>query len=498
MTTKHRMTRRQALQMGSAAALWVACSGGPKGAAQDAGPDAAQDVATVPDTAAPRDRTGAQSLLEWIFETPAEDLVAVAVERLNGGLAYSDLIAGMLAATVTPAPLEMHRRAGIFSAHQLGRELAPRNDLPLMYALLRLKSELGPFTAVDPIAVVGAPGPAELTAALESWDASASANAVAALVQSGQLIAAQDILFEFGARNYNWIGHTTIDVVQTLRTLAFSGWFEPEAALTALTDKLCNSDTKVVDAFERNQELALGLPEDWAAGTPDEGAALELLAGLRSATPQDAVNAAIGQLQSGVAPASLWEACRLAAAELTLRFPFEGWIKFPMHAVTTNNALRHAFDTTSSDRLQRLLLLQAVAFLPQNRDMCLGHNGENPDTSWHLDAMTPAPDIEPSLDDVFEALSTSRSDAISVALAHLDQGGDPQAFIARFRDSAYPTLLEEHQVKHPVAAFEEAGLAAPTWRNRLLAAAFHYGVEPTHKPWTSHDAVVAALTDLTV
>ena len=208
--------------------------------------------------------------------------------------------------------------------------------------------------------------------------------------------------------------------------------------------------------------------------------------------------AAIEQVQSGVAPASLWEACRLAAAELTLRFPFEDWIKFPMHAVTTNNALRHAFDTTSNERLQRLLLLQAFAFLPQNRDMCLGHNGENPDTSWHLDALTPAADIAPSLDDVFDALNTDRRYAISLALAHLDQGGEPQAFIARFRDSAYPTLLEEHQVKHPVAAFEEASLVAPKWRNRLLAAALHYGVEPAHQPWSNHDAVVAALADLSV
>ena len=116
MTTKHTITRRQALQMGVAAALGAACSSGSK--------DVAKDVSTAPDTVTPPHPSRSQSLLEWIFETPADDLVVGAVEKLNGGLAYNELVAGMLAATVTPTPLEMHRRAGIFAAHHLGRELA--------------------------------------------------------------------------------------------------------------------------------------------------------------------------------------------------------------------------------------------------------------------------------------------------------------------------------------------------------------------------------------
>jgi hypothetical protein len=102
--------------------------------------------------------------------------------------------------------------------------------------------------------------------------------------------------------------------------------------------------------------------------------------------------------------------------------------------------------------------------------------------------LTPTAGNAPTLDDVFSALSTSQRHAIEAALAHLNQGGDPETFIARFRDTAFPTVLKEHPIKHPAATFEEAGLAAPKWRNRLLAATLHYGVEPTYKLWADYNA----------
>lgn len=446
----------------------------------------------------PRTADG-EALLRWIFATPADELVAGVVQKLNQGLSYRDLVAAMLAATATPVPLETHKRAQIFSAYQLSRTLASRDELPLMYALLRLKAKLGGWVEKKPPPLADPPelaaAPLALATALGVWQPEAASMAIAVLCRAGKPELCRDTLLEYGSRNHHWIGHTTIDVVQTLRALEFGGWLRAEEVLGVLAAGICDSSVKEISDFQRNGPLAQTLSASDIIGAVDEAAALALLKLWRTSDANQGVDAAIAVLQAGGSAATVWQACRLTAAETMLRFPFESWIKFGMHAVTTNNALRHAFDTTTDKRLRMVLLLQSVAFLHRERAKCVGHAGDVQGGEWHIDALTadsPAPE---SLDDVFAARTNGRVAAVSAALGWLNACGDRRAFIARYRLEAMPTLLEEHQVKHPAAAFEEAGLGGP-WSHELTACALSYGFEPHFPSWKAHASTVAALNQL--
>ena len=475
------VTRRQLL--GTMGALFLG-----KGCADVAAPAA--------DGAASTDPAAAESALRLLLDSPRGELVDRLAGALNAGLSRADLVGAVLAASVSPQPLETHRRAQLYSAYQLGRMPGAESDVPLLFAALRVRDRRGSgaprspqtMSRVKPDDAAG-----ELWRGLERRDVSAARDSVVALCSAGAPALAGDPLLEFGARPYSWIGHTTIDVVQTLRALELSGWYRAQPALEAMVDAVCGADQQTTGPFEASSELASTLAVGWKEGAVDQGAALELVAELRTASPEAAVDAAVALLEAGVGAVSVEEACRLASCELPLRFQWPTWIKFPMHAVTTNNALRHARHRSGTQRLRGLLLLQAVAFIPANRDMCVAHAGSGPLTGWQIDALQPAEEAPNTLDELFSQVGADRAKAVARALAWLGRGGSAAAFTAAFRDAALRNAMEEHQIKLPAAIFEEASLAAPQWQSAILATALHYGVEPTHPEWEDHAAVVAAL-----
>jgi len=87
-------------------------------------------------------------------------------------------------------------------------------------------------------------------------------------------------------------------------------------------------------------------------------------------------------LNREIAPQAIWDALFVGAGELLVRQP--GIVA--LHAVTSTNALRYAWDTSSSDDTRRMLLLQNAAFVSMFRQAMTGRGPVKP---YNLDEMQP-------------------------------------------------------------------------------------------------------------
>ena len=92
----------------------------------------------------------------------------------------------------------------------------------------------------------------------------------------------------------------------------------------------------------------------------------------------------------------------------------------PLHAVTTTNALRFAYQSSSDDETRRLLMLQNAAFLPMFRVAAQGRDGLKGITIDDLTAGENVPsgsDVAP----IFADLSRDPMLAARQAMAYLRQ-----------------------------------------------------------------------------
>src|SRR5690606_12800298 len=103
-----------------------------------------------------------------------------------------------------------------------------------------------------------------------------------------------------------------------------------------------------------NTPRAESLPPGWTRGRRDPDAARDLVRTLRDCAPEAASAAVVESLQEGIDPASIWDGLFAAAGELLMERP--GIVA--LHAVTTANAMRFAWDACSDDPTRRMLLLQ--------------------------------------------------------------------------------------------------------------------------------------------
>src|SRR5690606_3327834 len=218
---------------------------------------------------------------------------------------------------------------------------------------------------------------AALTEAMDNWDEAATDVAAAGLARSTGMNEIFELMFRYGARDFRDIGHKAIFVANSMRTLNCIGPQHTEPVLRSLTYALlqhdgrnpAKSDERADQPWRRNQERIQSIKADWLAGSVDAGATTEMLAALRQANENEASDKVIELVNHGVSPQSVWDALLLGAGELLMRDP--GIV--PLHAVTTTNALRYAWDTTASEETRKLLLLQNAAFLPMFRD-AMGSN----------------------------------------------------------------------------------------------------------------------------
>jgi hypothetical protein len=301
---------------------------------------------------------------------------------------------------------------------------------------------------------------------------------VAGLCRSGGANEVFELFFRYAPRDYRDIGHKIIFAANVRRTLAVIGWQHAEPILRSLTYALLHAGdanpAKSDDAADRpgrrNRELLGKIREDWLGGKPDSAATGEMLSTLRDGSDEDACKMAVELLNRGVAPQSIWDALLDGAGELLMRQP--GIVS--LHAVTTTNAARYAFEDSGNDETRRFLLLQNAAFLPLFRR---GLKGLDKVGDRRIDQLEAEPTKEKGPKAVEEILADVGRDPMTAArkvLAYLKNDGRPEELIDAARVLIFLKGRDAHDYKFSSAVLEDYYHVSPGWRDRFLAASmFH-------------------------
>ena len=422
-----------------------------------------------------------ESLVRILEDTPRERLLEDVGQRLRQGLDYRTLLAALLLAGVRniqprPVGFKFHAVMVVYSVH-LASQSAPASDrwLPIFWALDYFKraqaadAYQGDWT-MGPVDTANIP-PARQTRlafiqAMENWDEASVDTAMAGLVRTAKPQDFFDLLCRYGARDFRDIGHKAIFVANAWRTLPAIGWAHAEPVLRSLAYALLahgSSDDAGLHSFQQNQRRVASIRADWQSGQAQATAVTDLLQTLRQASPDDASDAVVEQLNRGVAPQSIWDALFNSAAELMMRQPGI----MAIHAVTTTNALHMAFRTATDDATRRLVLLQNAAFIPMFR----GQRKTQPATP--IDQMEPgalAQTGPSAIDEIFADIARHPDRAARKTLTYLQRQQPPQAFMDAARHELVRKGNNAHDYKFTSAVLEDYAHVSPAWRDRYLAA----------------------------
>jgi hypothetical protein len=443
-----------------------------------------------PDPGRVRLRPEIEPLVQLIEETPRQRLLEEVAARIKKGLSYQDVLTALMLAgvcNVQPRPTVGHKFHAVLvvnSAH-LASLAAPDNErwLPLFWALDNFKSSQATnmkeshgwrMVPVDEGKVPTArKARAAFTEAMDRWDAEAADAAVAGLARTAGAQEVFEIFARYGARDFRDIGHKAIYVANSWRTLQTIGWHHAEPVLRSLAYALlkydganpATSDEKPDAPGRKNRALAAQIRPDWLDGKPSKEATADLLAVMRDGSETDGPEKIVALLNGGTSPQSVWDALFLAAGELLLRQPNI----VSLHAVTTTNALRYAFEATANDDTRRWLMLQNAAFVTLFRQALGGSRG--PVADQPIDTLQSADPAHLGNEAVAEIFADK--DKVAAArkvLGYLAQDGDPRALMDAGRLLVFFKGNDSHDYKFSSALLEDFGHVSPEWRGRYLAA----------------------------
>ncbi len=434
-----------------------------------------------------------EPLVRLLEDTPRNRVLEAFAERIRGGTSYQEVLAALLLAgvrNVQPRPsvgFKFHAVLVVNSAH-IASLASPDSErwLPIFWALDYFKSaqasdeQEGDWT-MQPVDESRLPpaheAHAALCSALDRWDVEDADVAVAALARTAGAGELFEIFARYGARDYRSIGHKAIFVANGFRTLQCIGWRYAEPVLRSLAYALLNhngepnpaeSDLAPDRAWRQNLELAQTIRADWRGGQLDDAATRDMLTTLRGGTADEACRQVVELLNRGVAPQSIHDAILVGASELLARQP--GIVA--IHAVTTSNAMRYAFETVESDETRRLLLLQNAAFLPLFHESMRGRGSV---ADVQLDQWAPAEiDVNPAgIETIFRNVGSKPKEAGAQLLGYLEQGGDARDVIQAARRLVFLKGNDSHDYKFSSAVLEDYYGVSPGWRNRFLAASVY-------------------------
>jgi hypothetical protein len=431
-----------------------------------------------------------EPLVRLIEQTPREQLLEEVAARLHDGLGYRELLAALLLAgvrNVQPRPevgFKFHAVLVVNSAH-LASLASPEAHrwLPIFWALDHFKGAQeqdereGDWTMrpVDESAVpAGSRARSAFLEAMDRWDESAADAAAAGLARTAGLHEIFEVLFRYGARDFRSIGHKAIFVSNSLRTLHCIGQRHTEPLLRSLAYALlkhegenpATRDEAADRPWRQNVERAKTFRHDWLDGKPDPAATLDMLAALRQGNEVDTAEKVVELVQRRIAPQALWDAMLLGAGELLVRQP--GIVA--LHAVTTTNALRYAWNVSDNDDTRRMLLLQNASFLAMFHQAMGGPDKVKP---YKLDEMQPlemGASGMPNVAEIFADISRDRMQAAGKTLTYLQAHPDPAEFIHSARLLIFLKGTDAHDYKFSSAVLEDYQNLSPQWRGRFLAS----------------------------
>jgi hypothetical protein len=308
--------------------------------------------------------------------------------------------------------------------------------------------------------------------AMDNWDEAAADTAITGLARTAGAHEVFELCCRYGARDFREIGHKAIYVANSWRTLQAIGWHHAEPVLRSLAYALLDrggdpnpakADLPTDRPYRRNRLAIAKIRAGWQDGKSSSAATTELLEALRHASPEEASDKIVEQLNGGIAPQSLWDAFFDAAGELLMRRP--GILS--LHALTASNALHFAYQNSADDETRRLLLLQNAAFLPMYRgDSDKSKAVRIDDVQAAGGAEGAAPDVE----EIFAEISRDRMAAARKVLAYVKQNPQPRDFINGARRLIFLKGTNSHDYKFSSAVLEDFHHISPAWRDRFLAA----------------------------
>ncbi len=436
---------------------------------------------------------GIEPLVRLIEDTPRSDLLERVAQRIHQGMTYQQVVSAVFLASirnVQPRPgvgFKFHTVLVVNAAH-MASLASPESDrwLPIFWALDEFKdsqaeeqSQTGWRMAPVDENTVPAPHRAKeaFIDAMERWDEDRVDGAVAGLARSVGANEIYDLFYRFGCRDFRSIGHKAIFVANSWRTLQFVGWQHAEPVLRSLAFALLShelpgttpalSDDAADRPWRRNQELAAGFGPEWMSGRLDAGATGEMLAVLREGSNDDACDMAADLIGRGSSPQSVWDALFVGAGELLMRQP--GIVA--LHAVTSTNALRYAFQACGDEDTRKRVLLQNCAFLPMFRETL---RGTIPDIG--IDDVRPLAITEPSgaIEEIFSDMSANRMNAARKIRRYLGDGGDVRELMHAARRLIFLKGRNAHDYKFSAAVLEDYFKVSPPWRDQFLATSAFY------------------------
>ncbi len=429
-------------------------------------------------------------IAQLLIDTPRQSLLDALIARIRGGLRPAELLRGLAIAggrEVSPYPHVGFKYHAVMMLRSVELSVAGMPDerrwLPLLWTADYFKAASAQEDRVRPwsLPVIGESSvkrgdASTLAAALVAWDRDAADRATRDMVAGGQARSALQTLMLHAARDFRTIGHKTIAAANADRLyVAFrSDSLLAEPLVRSLALAVQNPEGNADPArhehladrdWKANQSIAAGLRRDWRRGRDDVSAARTLLQELRTASSEQAVAAAVDLLGAGVSADTVWEAVSMFAAELVLR---RNNI-VAVHANTTAEAMRYCYTASDRDAARRLLLLQAVAFMPRFRELTAPRAKTR---NRRIDAIEPL--AAESVGEIFDTLGRSRYSAVRQAFGWLDAGRDPVALADRLRWYATLKNTGTHDIKFIEAMLENYRQLRFPWRDGLLAASLMY------------------------
>lgn len=431
-----------------------------------------------------------EPIVRLLEETPREKLLEEVGARIRSGLSYQEVLAALLLAgvrNVQPRPsvgFKFHAVLVVNSAHLASLASPPEHRwLPIFWALDEFKDAQAQdagegnwtMSAVDESKVPSAAAARQaFIDAMDNWDPEAVDVAVAGLARTAGANEVYELFYRYGARDFRDIGHKAIFVANSQRTLGCIGWQHAEPVLRSLAYALVKHDGTLPAGadlapdrpWRRNAELAQTLTGDWLGGKPDSSATRELLSTLHSGSDEDACRQTVDMLNRGVSVNSVWDALFVGASELLARQP--GIVA--LHAVTSTNALRYAFEQSASDDTRRMLLLQNASFVPLFRQAMQGRGRVQDVRLDQLEPQAPTASGSEAVQEIFADLSGDRLAAARKALAYFQANPEPTEFIDVARLLIFLKGTNSHDYKFSSAVLEDYAHISPEWRDRYLAA----------------------------
>ncbi|MEX0677173.1 MAG: hypothetical protein WD063_08870, partial [Pirellulales bacterium] len=265
-----------------------------------------------------------------------------------------------------------------------------------------------------------------------------------------------------------------IFVANSLRTLNCIGYQHTEPVLRSLAYALlqhdganpAKSDQTADRPWRKNVERAGKIRAGWLDGKLDPAATSDMLAALRQGSEDETAEKVVELVNKEMSPQAIWDAQFLAAGELLVRQP--GIVA--LHAGTTTNALRYAWDATASDDTRRMLLLQNAAFLAMFRQAMGGRGKVGAQKLDELQPVSPSEAGGKAVEEIFADIGRDKMAAAGKTLAYLDAHPDPQEFVDAARLLIFLKGTNAHDYKFASAVLEDYRHVSPIYRGRYLAS----------------------------